>query len=90
LRGSDGGGGGGGSATADTAASREWSRCPAKRCLLTYCVRPPSTTVQSALAMITSQNAPCQNGLKNRNVRRILVRGVNASLPPDAKKFMKI
>ena len=26
----------------------------------------------------------------DRNVRRILVRGVNAPLPPDAKKILKI
>jgi len=28
--------------------------------------------------------------IDSRNVRRILVRGVNASLPPEAKKILKI
>ena len=39
---------------------------------------------------VTVAGATACNSLPDRNVRRILVRGVNAPVPPEAKKIKKI
>ena len=42
------------------------------------------------LKVYTTRTEYIQNVFASKNVRRILVRGVNAPLPPEAKNFLKI
>ena len=52
-----------------------------------------SSAVSVEFTVVTNRQTDRQTQAtdhRNRNVRRILVRGANAPLPPEAKKILKI
>jgi len=52
-----------------------------------------SSSVSVEFTVVTNRQTDRQTQAtdhRNRNVRRILVRGANAPLPPEAKKILKI